>query len=120
MVKYLHTLNVQTKIVSLENNKFMTRKYYDLDLKIKHYGGNIACCDPYCKYIYLKGLKNITDYITYCIEIINHEYMHILLYNQIDFNTSHLYDSDVCLILEDRKLLTSKFVNSLYNNYDKK
>ncbi len=98
----------------------MIRKNRNFDIKIKHYGLNIGACDLECNCIYIRKLqKEIDDYITFSIEVINHEYMHILLYKEVNGHTSRLYDTDICLTLEDRKMLTPKFINSL-SNHDKK
>ena len=91
-------------------------KCKNLNIKIKHYDSNIGMCDPEYNIIYIRKFpKEINDYITFSIEVINHEFIHILLSKEIDYNTSHLYDNDICLIVEDRKLLTKEFIDN-YNN----
>jgi hypothetical protein len=93
-------------------------KVRDLDISIKHSGVNIAMCDVEYNMIYIRKFPKdiIDDYITFSIEVINHEFMYILLAKEIDSTTSHLYFSDVCLLVEDRKLLTKEFIDNYNNN----
>jgi len=69
---------------------------------------NIAYCDIYnhCMYI-RKPVKKIDDYMNYSIDIINHEFMHYLLYRNFDAYISSSYHN-VNYKVEDRKMITDR------------
>lgn len=92
----------------------------EFNIKIlKSNNRNFACYNPHTKCMYIrKPVKEIDNYIDYSIDIINHEYNHYILSQEIDEHTSFSYDSDICLKVEDRKMLTFEVTKSLH--YDKK
>lgn len=88
-----------------------------LDIKIKHYGRNFANCDESNNCIYIKKPeKEIHNYVDFSVDIINHEFMRCLLFKEIDFYTAIRYGTEICLKVEDRKMLTYEFTQSLYNS----
>ncbi len=69
---------------------------------------NIAYCNIYnhCMYI-RKPVKEIDNYVDYSIDIINHEFMHYLLYRIFDAYISSSYHN-VHYKVEDRKMITDR------------